>query len=241
MQLFEQVLKELEKWELRLRNAERRIDWLEKKDENPVDGLLTGSVQGGGTYGGGGSTEVKGFTEPITQEKEGRSKRGEKTMKTGFEEILGDYPDLNVPEVHQALGDWYAYRRERNLAKWQSRTLKANLEEYKDGGAANFVAVIKQSIAKSWQGLFPLTATVKPGKAQPTVMKPSKPTADDEIRDEWFKLNSRVFGYIPKWPGREQAEKEIKDLREMSRQKSKPSSKNPNGSEVLPQTLTETL
>lgn len=219
MQLFEQVLKELEKWELRLRNAERRIDWLEKKDENPVDGTLTGSVQGGGTYGGGGSTALEAVTE---RKKEGdRESKGKGETVTNPENILPEFPELNTPEVRSALSEWYAYRRERKLAKWQMRTLRVKLEELRQYGPSGLVASVRASIGNGYQGLFAPEADAAKAKpnAQAHVMKPIKPTADDEIRDEWFKLNSRAFGFVPKWVGVEAAKADIPKIKDLLRRK----------------------
>jgi hypothetical protein len=226
MQLWKQLLRELIETESRVTALEAQVLELNRgvKNESQQEvkekpqivfcGLQSESVEGG-TYGGGEVSLPSEPSEKRTPEREGRSKKGGKTVGVGFEETLPEFPELNTPEVAAALTEWYAYRRERNLAKWQQRTLRMNLEDYQAHGPAGFIAVIRQSIAKQWQGLFPLNAEVKPGKSQPSVMKPPQRSGDDDVRDEWFKLNSRAFGYIPKWPGTEAAKADIEKLKKM--------------------------
>jgi len=226
MQLWKQLLRELIETESRVTALEAQVlelnrgvknesqQEVKEKPQIVVCGFQSESVEGG-TYGGGEVSLPSEPSEKRTPEREGRSKKGGKTVGVGFEETLPEFPELNTPEVAAALTEWYAYRRERNLAKWQQRTLRMNLEDYQAHGPAGFIAVIRQSIAKQWQGLFPLNAEVKPGKSQPSVMKPVQRSGDDDIRDEWFKLNSRAFGYIPKWPGTEAAKTDIEKLKKM--------------------------
>jgi hypothetical protein len=226
MQLWKQLFKELAETEGRLTALEAQVqvlthavenDLLQGLKKNPQIIVCASNEESvdGGTYGGGEVSLPSEPSEKRTPEREGRSKKGGKTVGVGFEETLPEFPDLNTPEVVAALTEWYGYRRERNLAKWQQRTLRLNLEDYQAHGPSGFVAVIRQSIAKQWQGLFPLNAEVKPGKSQPSVMKPVQRSGDDDVRDEWFKLNSRAFGYIPKWPGAEAAKTDIEKLKKM--------------------------
>lgn len=226
MQLWKQLFRELVEAESRMTTLEAQVlelnrvvksattQQLQKNQQISVCGSGETPVEGG-TNGGGEVSLPSEPSEESTPEREGRSKKGGKTVGLGFEEILPEFPDLNTPEIVAALTEWYAYRRERNLAKWQQRTLRMNLEDYQAHGPSGFVAVIRQSIAKQWQGLFPLNAEVKPGKSQPSVMKPVQRSGDDDVRDEWFKLNSRAFGYIPKWPGAEAAKADIEKLKKM--------------------------
>ena len=226
MQLWKQLFRELVEAESRMTTLEAMVLELNRvvKNESQQEvkekpqivfcGFQNESVEGG-TNGGGEVSPPSEPSEESTPEREGRSKKGGKTVGLGFEEILPEFPDLNTPEVVAALTEWYGYRRERNLAKWQQRTLRMNLEDYQAHGPSGFIAVIRQSIAKQWQGLFSLNAEVKPGKSQPSVMKPVQRSGDDDVRDEWFKLNSRAFGYIPKWPGTEAAKADIEKLKKM--------------------------
>lgn len=62
---------------------------------------------------------------------------------------------LNTPAVHDALDEWFTYRRERKLAKWQARTIRTNLAKFELHGPAAFVAAVQESISNGWQGVFP--------------------------------------------------------------------------------------
>jgi hypothetical protein len=219
MQLLSQLLNEIVSYGQRLDRLENAVQQLSaekklvEKSEISVCQPLDKGVEGGGTNGGGGSDSLETVVSKSTPEKERVSKGGGRTLAEF--EILAEFSALDTPEVKAALTEWYAYRRERNLAKWQQRTLKANLQQFESQGPQYFCKVIEQSIAKSWQGLFELSAEVKPGKSQPTVMKPVKRDAEDDVRDEWFKLNSRAFGYVPKWVSAEAAKKDIEGLKKL--------------------------
>lgn len=220
MQLTKQLLAELLSFDERLRLMEARLA-LETGQKSFTENLLdtnSTEVVGGGTYGGGGSTEVCVSTTP--QEGDRRSKRKGETATSPLD-VLPDFPAMDTPTVRKALDEWYAYRKERGLAKWQTRTLRMQLEAYAEAGPSELVAAIKNSIGQGYHGLFAPRGVSDHKKAAPVVPVnvQAKRTGDDDIRDEWFALNSRTFGYIPKWPGIEQARKELPDLREESRRK----------------------
>lgn len=60
---------------------------------------------------------------------------------------------LDSSAFRAAWADWHAYRRERKLAKWTSRTRKTKLEELAKLGSSAAVEAIKFSIGNGYLGL----------------------------------------------------------------------------------------
>lgn len=192
----------------------------------------------GGGQGGWVSPPVCEAKESpeVERERSGLEKRGGGGTVAAPQNFLpvleADFPALNTPEVVAALNDWYEYRRERRLAKWQTRTVKQKLAEMAEYGPAGIVEAIQQSIGNGWQGLFaPQPVAAKSGRnaagkaAEPTIVHGNPPsTPGDELRDEWYKWHSRVNGCVPNWVSSQQAMEDIEVLKqemENRRQKKK--------------------
>ena len=88
--------------------------------------------------------------------------------------------NLDVPAFRQAWAEWFAYRRERNLASWKPRTIAAKLEQLADWGPTRAVEAIRTSIREGWQGIFEPKATVP--AARPAIPVASKPPPAGSFR-----------------------------------------------------------
>lgn len=191
-----------------------------------AEGNYDSDASGGGQQGVGLVPllcETKAQPE-VERERSGLERRGGGGTVAGNlvpVEILREFQDLDTPAVVAALTDWYEYRRERRLAKWQQRTLRQKLTELQQYGPAGIVAAIQRSIGNGWQGLFaPDAVEGKGAKAQASVVvhTPNVKTPEQDLRDEWYKWHSRVNGFVPAWAGAQQAMDDIEILKEKSRQ-----------------------
>jgi hypothetical protein len=191
-----------------------------------AEGNYDSDASGGGHPGVGRVyflCETKAQPE-VERERSGLERRGGGGTVAGNlvpVEILREFQDLDTPAVVAALTDWYEYRRERRLAKWQQRTLRQKLTELQQYGPAGIVAAIQRSIGNGWQGLFaPDAVEGKGAKAQASVVvhTPNVRTPEQDLRDEWYKWHSRVNGFVPAWAGAQQAMDDIEILKEKSRQ-----------------------
>ncbi len=61
---------------------------------------------------------------------------------------------LDTPEFRTALDEWFAYRRERRLPKWQPSTVRTNYKQWAAWGVEKSIEAIRTSIRSSWAGVF---------------------------------------------------------------------------------------
>jgi hypothetical protein len=92
------------------------------------------------------------------------------TSKGASSEALEIVYPFTSKEFKAAWSEWIAERRERKLKRYTPRGEQAalhNLQTISNNEEAAAIAIIQQSIAQSWQGLFPLKGEKQPsGKRQ---------------------------------------------------------------------------
>lgn len=82
-------------------------------------------------------------------------KKGDRSASRSDFDWDRDCPsNLNTSTVRGAMSEWFAYRRERKLAKWKPSTIKKQLAAFADDGPGAFVAAVEWSIRQQYQGLF---------------------------------------------------------------------------------------
>lgn len=110
----------------------------------------------------------------------------------GIEEIRGDKnrgekaqppPGLNLP----AWNKWVEYRQKRRPAI-KPESIEAAMKKLASYGADQ-MAIVEQSIANGWQGLFDLKDKKKPTHVSPALVPPPKPDTGPKLSPDQIQKN----------------------------------------------------
>jgi len=102
----------------------------------------------------------------VTREEKRREEKKEETPPTPLGGAIQFPASLDTPEFRQAWDEHAAYRRERHLPAWKSRTIDAQLKKFATWGVADAIAAMRETIAQGWSGVFP-PKRPPPGKPPP--------------------------------------------------------------------------
>lgn len=108
-------------------------------------------------------------------------------------------PNLDTPEFRQAWADWVEYRRQLRKP-FTEITVYQQLQKFGGAGVEKSIAMIRQSIANGWQGLFEVKGPVNGQAHSPNrLSSPDQRRAEQRAREypENLKPNTLKPGQLP--------------------------------------------